>query len=85
MTTEIKRTELKNGDIVYVHGYRGIVSNLHMEDGHDYSHKDHGTCIQRYNVTSDPKEPLAYRKLTGGYNGGAYGGCIINNPTLHID
>ena len=89
MTVSIKRIELQDGDIVYIHGHRGVVSNLHLTAGHIIAGKpahDEGldfNCTQRYNVTSDPDEDLN-RKLPGGYNGGVYGGCIINDPKITI-
>ena len=92
MTRRINRTALQNGDTIYLYGYRGIVSNLQTYSSADMGsiraegdpHSDHGACIQRYTVTSDPNDE-ALCKLPGGYNGGQYGGCIISDPLVTID
>ena len=87
---EIPRRELREGDVMRLHGYIGQVGPITYEGNHiiavgnEYTepHQDEpGGCTQRFTITSGPEHA---DPMPGGYNGGTYGNCVIAVPTVRI-
>ena len=83
----IPRRELRQGDVMRLHGYIGQVGPITYQGGHIIAGKDaHANapgweCSQRFSITSGPEHA---DPMPGGYNGATYGNCVIAVPTVRI-
>jgi hypothetical protein len=65
--------DVKDGDIVYMLGYRCVASEVQHYTPSEADAKHPGEVIARYTLTSRPTDDRP-AVLPGGYNGGTYGG-----------
>jgi hypothetical protein len=63
----IAATDVQDGDIIFTYGYRCRASGCHDSTAGD------GQKVRTFILTSEP-DALNGQRLTGGFNGGRYGG-----------
>jgi len=63
----IAATEVQDGDIIFTYGYRCRASGCHDSTG------ENGEPVRTFILTGEP-DALNGQRLTGGYDGGRYGG-----------